>query len=66
MTKTKTLTPEQRAAIRQFAIDHGPSWKATLKAYWLTGMDASQPNGHLLRQVRNQLGPQWLKTYKED
>ena len=26
--------------------------------------DASRPNGHLLRQVRNQFGPKWLEEYR--
>lgn len=51
---------EQMAAIRKFAETYGPAWKFVLGQMWWQGRDASQPNGHLLRQVRNQFGPEWL------
>ena len=53
--------PEQMARVRAFAEEHGAGWKKTLNSYWFTGRDAAQPDGHLLRQVRNQCGPKWLE-----
>lgn len=54
-------TKEQQAAIDAYRVEHGRSWKRALAADWWTGRDAQRANGHLLRQVRNQLGPQWLE-----
>lgn len=58
------LTEEQDAAIQAYAEHYGKGWKKQLLDDWLTGKDASRPNGHLLRQVRNQFGPQWLEEYR--
>lgn len=52
---------EQLAALRAFASRHGRYWKQALMQAWLNGKDANEPNGHLLRQVRNELGPAWLE-----
>jgi hypothetical protein len=60
----RTPTPEQLEALRDFAQRRGRYWKQELCYHWLAGTDASLPNGHLLRQVRNQLGPSWLGTFK--
>ena len=57
------LTEEQAAAIQAYAEVHGKNWKKQLLDDWLTGKDASRPNGHL-RQVRNQFGPKWLEEYR--
>ena len=56
----KQPNDEQLAAVRAFKEKHGHDWKVDLLNAWLTGKDASEPNGHLLRQVRNQFGPTWL------
>ena len=53
-------TEEQLAAVRAFKEKHGRNWKVALMDAWLSGEDESEPNGHLLRQVRNQQGPVWL------
>ena len=58
----KTPTPEQLEALRAYKAKHGDYWKYKLLNAWLDGTDASEPNGHLLRQVRNQLGPSWLNS----
>lgn len=55
-----TLTDEQREALTTFAAKHGSRWKDRLLDAWMTGRDASEPNGHALRQVRNRFGPSWL------
>jgi hypothetical protein len=57
-------TPEQLEAILAFARSHGRYWKGELNDAWLSGADAREPNGHLLRQVRNQFGPLWLVNYR--
>ena len=54
------LNPDQLAAVQGFADRHGPGWRGQLLDAWLNGSDAREPSGHLLRQVRNQLGPSWL------
>ena len=54
-------TAEQLAAVAAFATRHGRTWRADLAAAWLAGTDASEPAGHLLRQVRNRFGPRWLR-----
>lgn len=57
-------TPEQLARLVEFAKSHGRNWKSELLTLWLNGGDANQRDGHLLRQVRNQLGPSWLDRFK--
>lgn len=55
------LTSEQREALLQFANRYGADWKRELLDRWVNGTDTAEPGGHLLRQVRNRLGPQWLE-----
>jgi len=58
---------EQLAAVEAFAAKYGKikgGWKEHLLTVWMSGADEREPNGHLLRQVRNQCGPTWLKGYK--
>jgi hypothetical protein len=55
---------EQQQALQQFAAANGRYWKSKLKAAWYNGTDASLPNGGLLRQVRNELGPLWLASFR--
>lgn len=54
-------TADQLAAVAAFAARHGRTWRADLATAWGTGTDAAEPGGHLLRQVRNQHGPVWLR-----
>lgn len=60
----EAITPDQEAAVVAFAARHGRFWKRDLNTAWWTGTDANEPNGHLLRQVRNRLGPRWLIKYR--
>ena len=60
-TTTFTLSLEQAEAVLTFARKNGRDWKEALMSAWLNGTDAREPNGALLRQVRNTLGPQWLE-----
>ena len=59
-----TPTPEQIAAVKAFAARHGRCWKVELRNAWLYGSDVQEPDGHLLRQVRNSCGPVWLQGFK--
>lgn len=54
-------TPEQIEALRKFAKHHGPAWRTVLLHAWASGEDTRCEDGHLLRQLRNQVGPQGLK-----
>ena len=69
MNKTKPkladLTEEQAQRLKDFARKHGKDWKSVLSSMWWTGRDANEPDGHLLRQIRNQAGPTWLSNLKE-
>lgn len=55
-------TKEQLEALKRFATAHGRSWKQRLSTAWTTGRDERLRDGALLRQVRNQLGPEWLSA----
>ena len=55
---------EQLAAVQEFANKYGRHWKRQLNFAWMDGADAREPNGHLLRQVRNNYGPEWLISKK--
>jgi hypothetical protein len=63
---TNIPSTEQLAAIEAFAAKYGSlrgGWKEHLLTVWMSGADAREPNGHLLRQLRNQFGPSWLASY---
>jgi len=64
MSTANTLTPEQRAALDDFAAKHGRTWKSKLRTMWMNGQDAMQVNGAYLRQVRNQFPPSFLDGYR--
>jgi hypothetical protein len=55
-------SPDQLSAVAAYAARHGRAWRAALATAWLTGRDTAEPDGHLLRQVRNTYGPTWLAT----
>jgi hypothetical protein len=59
-TSPKQPTPDQLAALAAYSAQHGRCWKAKLCADWHSGRDEKFP---LLRQVRNDFGPRWLKTF---
>ena len=63
MTKRTTPNEEQSQALAGFAARYGAHWKRKLLDMWMNGTDASEPQGHLLRQVRNTYGPVWLQRY---
>ena len=55
---------EQLAALQRYATAKGRFWKAALHDAWFSGADEREPDSHLLRQVRNQFGPVWLRSKK--
>lgn len=59
----KNPTPEQYLALARFHDKHGRNWKQKLNIAWSNGTDANEPDGALLRQVRNQFGPEWLAKW---
>lgn len=61
--RDQSLTVEQLTALRRFSEKHGYQWKAKLKSLWASGKDDTQPDGALLRQIRNDLGPKWLSRF---
>ncbi len=54
------INEEQLAAIQAFAKKYGEHWKEALNIQWCNGKDTNEPDGHLLRQIRNNFGPDWL------
>ncbi|OJV63663.1 MAG: hypothetical protein BGO35_04305 [Burkholderiales bacterium 64-34] len=58
------MSAAQLQALERFAAKHGQEWKAALSAAWASGQDESMPDGSLLRQIRNQLGPEWLEGFQ--
>lgn len=54
---------EQYEALQKYASNHGRTWKMDLNLAWSNGHDCNELNGHLLRQVRNQFGPNWLVKF---
>jgi len=54
------LPPEQKAALRAYALRHGRFWKRELRAAWMNGKDADEPEGAILRRIRNAHGPSLL------
>lgn len=65
---TNTIpSAEQLAAIEAFAAKYAKlrgGWQEHLLTCWMSGADAREPSGHLLRQVRNSFGPSWLAKYR--
>lgn len=62
MPSYRDLRPEELAALKAFAQQHGRSWKKVLaETYW--------PNARIwrdqyaLHNLRNDLGPEWLKDF---
>ncbi len=56
-TSALPLTDEQEKELQEFANLHGRFWKLKLLTLWVRGEDRG-----LLRQVRNDYGPVWLRT----
>ena len=59
-SKATDMTAEQKAALRSYARRNGRFWKRRLWAAWIDGADANEPEGAVLRQIRNTHGPSLL------
>lgn len=60
------MTAEQTQALGRFAAKHGRNWKSKLRSAWASGRDERLPNGALLRQIRNELGPVGLAKFRSE
>ena len=67
----KTLATLQTIQLRiradgtvAFSLKYGRTWRNRLSNAWFDGSDAREPNGALLRQLRNQFGPRWLRRFR--
>lgn len=58
------LSKEQHQALVCFAKREGRYWKSKLKWLWSVGLDDRQPDGAILRQIRNDFGAIWLVRFK--
>lgn len=57
------LSDDARAALEAFAEKYAKvegGWKEHLTILWATGGDTQEPQGGLLRAIRNTYGPTWL------
>ncbi|BBA45322.1 MULTISPECIES: hypothetical protein [Burkholderia] len=59
-----SLTVEQANALLTFATRHGRYWKKKLIDLWHSGRDEREPEGPLLRQIRNNGGPGLLVDFR--
>jgi hypothetical protein len=57
------LTPDDLAALRSYAEEHGRKWKEALSVDWYYAR-AHGLRGVILHGLRNNLGPSWLDGFK--
>ncbi len=60
----ESLTHEQAKALLTFARRHGRNWKRKLADLWQSGRDSREPEGPLLRQIRNGGGHSLLVGFR--
>lgn len=61
------MTPDQLKALRYAAGIGGRYWKVVLQMSWYRGDEETHygpTHGPVLRQVRNELGPKWLRKFR--
>ena len=63
LPSVRDLTPEQAAALVEFAEKYGPQWKDKLRESWMKAGCYGFPQYHFLHQIRNQHGPSWLEGF---
>lgn len=64
---TAPPTPEQLAAVERFKARHGRNWRSALLDCWAQGTEHKyREDSHLLRQLRNQQGPRWVRGLPND
>lgn len=59
----KELNTVQYDRLVNFASSYGSDWRNILLTMWQRGADCREPDGHILRQIRNNFGPSWLATF---
>lgn len=63
-SRPEELTTEEQAALRAWADEHAPRWKAALRLAWETGDYSGSKHEAALQRIRNTLGPSWLVKYR--
>ncbi len=58
MTKLRSLTESEHAAMSAYALENGRYWKAKLRHDWMNARTTG-----ILQQLRNSHGPSWLVSY---
>ena len=59
----EVLTADELAALRRWAEEQRPRWKAALRLAWETGDYGGSGHDADLQRLRNRLGPSWLAKY---
>jgi hypothetical protein len=58
------ITTEHLQCLKRFVLKHMDGWKLALSEQWFAGTEAQgNPDGHLLRQLRNNAGLEWLHGF---
>lgn len=63
MTMSTSLTAAERDALQDFARRYGRGWKNALRHLWLKDHFRLEPNGDILRALRDTRGAAWLSTF---
>ena len=58
------LAADEQEALRAWADDHAPRWKAALRDAWYSGNYGGSEHDSALQRIRNRLGPSWLLKYR--
>jgi len=70
MTARTSPTAEQMAALDRWRWHHGRYWRSRLLQAWIANTEADEAprrdDGPLLRQIRNTVGPTWLRDYRPE
>jgi hypothetical protein len=61
--KPAPLTNEELRVVVAYAQKHGRTWKAKLRAAWMSGGN-EEGTGGILRTLRNTHGPVWLRGFR--
>jgi hypothetical protein len=56
------LTEQEEAALQDYAVRHGRSWKRILNDVWMG--ERRDDAGQILRKLRHTHGPTWLDRYR--
>ena len=59
VSRHRSLTDAEHAAVAAYAKEHGRSWKQALNDDWSNARTRGS-----LQRIRNELGPEWLEKFK--